>query len=97
MSTNSTTQYRNYHARVVSSDGTVSTISVFGGDAGPGTKRAIRELLRRELCAKSVRLHTGRVVDAPRKGCTTFSLTAVKKERTRLNKARKAANTAKAA
>lgn len=84
-------QYRNYHASILLPTGDRIERSVFVADVGAGTKRAGRELVRGVYGARSVRLHTGKLVDAPRKGCDTFGATKVKAMRADLNRRKRQA------
>jgi len=73
--------YRNYHLSATLPDGTYVERSVFVEDIGEGTKRLGREVLRDHFGQDGqkarVRLHKGRMVTAPRKGCLVVGRTAL--------------------
>lgn len=70
--------YRNYHARITTTprgatNPEVTFVSFFAADCGEGTKAAARELIRQHFGARIARIGKAKMVDAPRKGCVTFS------------------------
>lgn len=92
--------YRHYTATIsVGSYGETESFqrSVYVADIGPGTKRVARELVRAEFGARQVRVHNGRIVEAPRAGTAlTFDEKAMKSGLKAVNAATKKYNAAKA-
>ena len=92
--------YRHYTATIsVGSYGETESFqrSVYVADIGPGTKRVARELVRAEFGARQVRVHRGRIVEAPRAGTAlTFDEKAMKSGEKAVAKATAAYNKAKA-
>ena len=92
--------YRHYTATIsVGKHGETESFqrSIYVFDIGAGTKRVARELVRAEAGARAVRVHKGRIVEAPRAGTAfTFDEKAMRAGLKAVNAATAKYNAAKA-